>query len=152
MQITQPLEGSYLDKNQCYPFNLKWLNDLGGWESHTFEAGKREEIIFSENERYKKEVFGNWSNGFTQSSGTSFEQYIDYNERITVRTRMISKELKQTLSTIKTSIHVTYWNEELQRYLTCLADKSSFIVLEDTEGTYTFEFNILLNDRYVQNA
>jgi hypothetical protein len=152
IDITDPLPSKWVNSDQCNSFNMKWLNSLGGWDNYTFEAGKREEVVFSDNTRYNKEVLGNWSTEFTTGSGIGFEQSIKWNQKITVRTRVINTELKKTLSKIKTSIHVVYYNEELSRYMTCLVDKSSFTVYEERTGTYRFEFDILLADKYVQTA
>jgi hypothetical protein len=65
---------------------------------------------------------------------------------------IINKELKQTLSNIKTSIHVLIYSDDLGRYVTGLVDKDSFNLVRDGVSTYRFNFDIVLPNNYVQNA
>lgn len=151
INITEPLDAIYTE-GKCEANNVKWLNDLGGWDNYTFEGKTATDIEVSDNKRYKAPVFGNWDTAFINGTGTGFEQRIEYNKVQTLTTLIIDKDLKESLATIKTSIHVLLYDEEIGRYMTVLVDKGSFPLSRDGVTTYRFQFDVIKSDNYVQNA
>ena len=150
--ITTPIQGTYKALNSCYTASIKWLNSLGGWDNYTFDTPKGYSREIIETTRYGSDVMGNWDSQFTGSTGSEFEQSIKHREVVTLTTKIIGTELKKTLNTIKTSIHVLMYSEELGKYITVLVDKDSFSSYQEGQNTYKFSFDVLLPMNYVQNA
>jgi len=124
----------------CYKYyiDLSWLNTLGGWEHWRFTAFKTYGYDISNVQNIKKDIFQNWDTDFIAGETETEHLSLDANERITVRSQLLTIDQINAIARIKHSIKVI----DSATNQTVIVDKGSFQYRTDHDKTHTIEFTI----------
>ena len=140
-------------KNQCscspYGVNLRWKNDLGGWDNWYFDK----ESIYSENVtgkvNIKRDITSNWDDTFINGDTQNDTIKTNANKSILVRSQFLTKNEQEVLQQIRRSVRVQLLTDN-NKWQTVTINQSKFVINEEGDKTRDISFEINLPDIVIQ--
>jgi hypothetical protein len=129
---------------------LSWLNTLGGWDHWVFTARKSYGYDIGNVQTIKRDIFQDWSTGFSTSQTESEHISIEAAESWIVRSQNLTRQQAEAIARIKYSIKVQDM-EDPESPLTVIVDKGSITYTTDKAKTNFIEFRITYPGIIIQN-
>lgn len=137
---------------------LRWKNELGGWDNWKFTADKNYETTIEDAREYTKDIFSNWDDTFI--NGQSADEWLDIEAYWTVKVRSqyltldevkaIAGDRTSGTAGIIGSIKV-YDISDVDSIIPVRVEKKSIKVRNDGDKLYTVEFEIRYPRIEIQN-
>ena len=140
-------------KNQCdcnfFGVTLRWLNDLGGWESWYFNK----KAIYSENVNnkinIKRDITTDWDNTFINGDTQNDTIKTTSNKSILVRSQLLTKNEQEVLQQIRRSVRVQLLMDS-GKWQTVTINQGRFVIDNEDDKTREISFEINLPDTIIQ--
>jgi hypothetical protein len=124
------------------PFQLTFLNHLGGFEYFFFTAKKEYGVDVEETGETTENILPNWPNSWGLNADTidkqTFRKSRDY---VIVRSQYLSLNQLQALKQIRTSPLVQIMTTRLDRR-TIIVDTDSFKVYDEADKVFSVQFKV----------
>lgn len=124
------------------PFNITFLNHLGGFEHFFFTAKKEYGVDVEETGETRENILPNWPNSFGLNADTidkqTFRKTRDY---VIVRSQYLSLDQLNALKEVRTSPLVQIMTSRVDRR-TVLVDTDSFKIRDEADKVYSVQFKI----------
>lgn len=128
------------------PYNITFLNHLGGFEYFWFTASKEFSVIIEEAGEMTQNIMSDWPNSYGINADTILKQtYRKSRNEITIRSQYLSLAQLQALKEIRTSPLVQIVYSRVNRR-TILVDSDSFRVYDEKDKTFTISFRARFTD------
>lgn len=128
------------------PYQITFLNHLGGFEYFLFTARKEYQIVIDDSGEAKNNILANWPNSYGPTADTIRKQtFRDTRNAVTIRSQYLSRNQLEALSEIKTSPLVQIMTSRNNRR-TVLVDTDSFKKYDEKDKVYSIEFKITFTD------
>ncbi len=128
------------------PYQITFLNNLGGFEYFFFTARKEYQIVIDEVGETTQNILANWPNSYGETADTIRKQTFrnSYNS-VTVRSQYLSMNQLNALTEIKTSPLVQIMYSRNNRR-TVLVDADSFVKYDEKDKLFSLSFKIRFTD------
>lgn len=124
------------------PFNITFLNHLGGFEYFFFTAKKEYGVDVEETGETRENILPNWPNSFGLNADTIDKQtYRKTRDYVIIRSQYISLNQLSALKEVRTSPLVQIVTSRLDRR-TVLVDTDSFKVRDEADKVYSVQFKV----------
>ena len=124
------------------PFNITFLNHLGGFEYFFFTAKKEYGVDVEETGETRENILPNWPNSFGLNADTIDKQtYRKTRDYVIVRSQYLSLNQLNALKEVRTSPLVQIVTSRLDRR-TVLVDTDSFKVRDEADKVYSVQFKV----------
>lgn len=124
------------------PFQITFLNHLGGFEYFFFTAKKEYGVDVEETGETKQNILPGWPNSWGLNADTldkqTFRKSRDY---VIVRSQYLSLNQLQALKEVRTSPVVQLMVTRLDRR-TVIVDSDSFKVYDESEKVFSVQFKV----------
>lgn len=128
------------------PYQMTFLNYLGGFEYFVFTARKEYQIVIDDAGETKENLLPNWPYSFGENADTIRKQtYRRAANYVIVRSQFLSIEQLEALKYIRVSPLVQIIYSRIDRR-TVIVDTDSFKVYDEKDKTFTLEFRIRFTD------
>lgn len=128
------------------PYQMTFLNYLGGFEYFVFTARKEYQIVIDDAGETKENILPNWPYSFGENADTIRKQtYRRAANYVIVRSQFLSIEQLEALKYIRVSPLVQIIYSRIDRR-TVIVDTDSFKVYDEKDKTFTLEFRIRFTD------
>lgn len=128
------------------PYQLTFLNHLGGFEYFLFTASKEFSVLIEETGETTQNILPNWPQSFGQNADTIRKQtYRRSRSEILIRSQYLSLSQLQAITEIRTSplVQIIYSRNNRR---TVIVDSDSFRVYDEKDKTYTISFRMRFTD------
>lgn len=127
---------------QTEPFNITFLNHLGGFEYFFFTAKKEYGVDVEETGETRENILPNWPNSFGLNADTIDKQtYRKTRDYVIIRSQYLSLNQLNALKEVRTSPLVQIVTSRLDRR-TVLVDTDSFKVRDEADKVYSVQFKV----------
>ena len=139
------------NKCSCSPYGvtLRWLNDLGGFESWYFDG----KAVYSENVtqkvNIKRDITSDWDNTFINGDTQNDNIKTNSNKSILVRSQLLTKNEQEVLQQIRRSVKVQLLMDS-GKWQTVTINQGKFVINEEGDKTRDISFEISLPDTIIQ--
>lgn len=124
------------------PFNITFLNHLGGVEYFFFTAKKEYGVDVEETGETRENILPNWPNSFGLNADTIDKQtYRKTRDYVIIRSQYLSLNQLNALKEVRTSPLVQIVTSRLDRR-TVLVDTDSFKVRDEADKVYSVQFKV----------
>lgn len=124
------------------PFNITFLNHLGGFEYFFFTAKKEYGVDVEETGETRENILPNWPNSFGLNADTIDKQtYRKTRDYVIIRSQYLSLNQLNALKEVRTSPLVQIVTSRLDRR-TVLVDTDSFKVRDEADKVYSVQFKV----------
>lgn len=131
-----------------YELQMRWLNDLGGWDRWNFSQAKTLSTNITNKVDIRRDVTLDWDNTFINGDTEYDAIKIEAQPTVLVRSQNITKDEAIALSKIRTSIKPqAYINN---KWVTVSIDGGSFVVLEEDSKVREMSFSMKLPNTIIQ--
>lgn len=124
------------------PFNITFLNHLGGFEYFFFTAKKEYGVDVEETGETRENILPNWPNSFGLNADTidkqTFRKTRDY---VIIRSQYLSINQLNALKEVRTSPLVQIVTSRLDRR-TVIVDTDSFKVRDEADKVYSVQLKV----------
>jgi len=124
------------------PFQITFLNHLGGFEYFFFTAKKEFGAEVEETGETRENILPNWPNSWGKNADTidkqTFRKSRDY---VIVRSQYLSLNQQQALRSIRTSPLVQIVYSRINRR-TVIVDSDSFKDFDESDKLYSMQFKV----------
>jgi hypothetical protein len=124
------------------PYQITFLNHLGGFEYFFFTAKKEYGVDVEETGETRENILPNWPNSWGLNADTidkqTFRKSRDY---VIVRSQYLSLNQLQALKQIRTSPLVQIMTTRLDRR-TIIVDTDSFKVYDEADKVFSVQFKV----------
>jgi hypothetical protein len=128
------------------PYQITFLNHLGGFEYFLFTARKEYQVIIEEAGTTKQNLLPNWPQSYGETADTIEKQtYRKSRNSVIVRSQFLSLNQLEALTEIRTSPLVQIMYSRTNRR-TVLVDQDSFTKYDEKDKVFTVEFKITFTD------
>lgn len=136
-------------KCECgYELEMRWLNDLGGWDIWNFTQWKTINEEVTEKTDIRRDITANWDNNFIDGD-TEFDAiFIESRKAITVRSQSLTKSELYALGMIQRSIKPQA--KIGGKWVTVSIEKGSFLVSDEQAKTQEISFVMKLPTTLIQ--
>jgi len=139
--------------NKCgcsfYGVNLRWKNDLNGWENWYFDK----KAVFSENVTKKiniqRDITSNWDDTFINGQTQNDTIKTEANKSVLVRSQLLTKNEQETIQQIRRSVKVQMLMDS-GKWQTVTIKQGSFIINDQDDKTRELSFTINLPQIQIQ--
>ena len=131
-----------------YELQMRWLNDLSGWETWNFTQFKTIDEAVTKKVDIRRDITADFDNDFINGDTEYDAIFIESRKSITVRSQRLTKDQLDALSQIQRSIKPqAYIND---RWVTVSIDKGSYLVRDEKAKTQELSFVIKLPNTLIQ--
>lgn len=124
------------------PFNITFLNHLGGFEYFFFTAKKEYGVDVEETGETRENILPNWPNSFGLNADTIDKQtYRKTRDYVIIRSQYLSLNQLNALKEVRTSPLVQIVTSRLDRR-TVIVDTDSFKVRDEADKVYSVQFKV----------
>jgi hypothetical protein len=128
------------------PYQITFLNHLGGFEYFLFTAKKEYQVIIEEAGETKQNVLPGWPNTWGETADTIRKQtFRTSSNSVIVRSQFLSLNQLEALTEIRTSPLVQIMYSRTNRR-TVLVDTDSFTKYDEKDKVFSVEFKITFTD------
>jgi len=131
-----------------YQLQMRWLNDLGGWEPWNFTEYKTFNESVTKKVDIRRDVTADFDNNFINGDTEYDAIFIESRKSITVRSQNLNKNQLEVLSEIQRSIKPQAFIND--RWVTVSIDKGSYLVRDEKAKTQELSFVIKLPNTLIQ--
>ena len=137
---------------------IRWLNDLGGWETWKFKQFQTVKEKFKKTE-IKRDIFSDFDNYFINGSTQYDAIAVDSRKSITLRSGLLTDNELEVLSQIQRSIKVQILTDKettfgsgtrKETYQTVSIKSGSFVLIEEEKNMHEISFDVTLPDTLTQ--
>lgn len=136
-----------MGNSQQFQIQLAWLNSTGGWEFWNFLARKTHGFNIGRVETVETDIFQNFDTDFIAGQTEQEVLQVKANERIVVRSQILTTQQINAIARIRLSIRVR--DVVLDR--TVIVDQSSFDYRTDSQKVPFIEFAISYPSEQIQS-
>lgn len=138
--------------------NIRWLNDLGGWETWKFKQFQTVKEKFKKTE-IKRDIFSDFDNYFINGSTQYDAIAVDSRKSITLRSGLLTDNELEVLSQLQRSIKVQILTDKettfgsgtrKETYQTVSIKSGSFVLIEEEKNMHEISFDVTLPDTLTQ--
>ncbi len=126
-----------------YGFPMRWLNNLGGWDTYVFK-GLKEYEIKTERKTLTRDVYQNWPDKFITGDTIEDQFSVEAREITTVRSLQTKKDELDWIKELFYSLKV--YQVRGSKLRTVLVDGRSLKLYRDRDKLYEMEFDIRPTD------
>lgn len=128
------------------PFQITFLNYLGGFDYFFFTAKKEYQISIEETGETRQNILPNWPNSWGETADTIDKQtYRKSRNEVIVRSQYLTFNQLNALKYIRTSPVVQIMTTRTNRR-TVIVDSDSFKVYDEVDKLYSMQFKIKFTD------
>ena len=137
---------------------IRWLNDLGGWETWRFKQFQTVKEKFKKTE-IKRDIFSDFDNYFINGSTQYDAIAVDSRKSITLRSGLLTDNELEVLSQLQRSIKVQIQTDKettlgsvtrKETYQTVSIKSGSFVLIEEEKNMHEISFDVNLPDTLTQ--
>ena len=137
---------------------IRWLNDLGGWETWKFKQFQTVKEKFKKTE-IKRDIFSDFDNYFINGSTQYDAIAVDSRKSITLRSGLLTDNELEVLSQLQRSIKVQILTDKettfgsgtrKETYQTVSIKSGSFVLIEEEKNMHEISFDVTLLDTLTQ--
>lgn len=131
---------------QVEPYQLTFLNHLGGFEYFFFTAKKEYQVVIEEARQTKVNILPRWPNSWGKTADTVDKQtYRSSRNSVIVRSQYLSLNQLEALTEIRTSPLVQLMYSRTDRR-TVIVDADSFTKYDEKDKVFSVTFKITFTD------
>lgn len=128
------------------PYQITFLNHLGGFEYFLFTAKKEYQVVIEEVGETKENLLPNWPNSYGYFADTIRKQtFRDSSNAVIVRSQYLSLNQLEALTEIRTSPLVQLMYSRTNRR-TVIVDADSFTKYDEKDKLFSVTFKISFTD------
>jgi hypothetical protein len=128
------------------PYQITFLNHLGGFEYFLFTAKKEYQVIIEEAGQTKQNLLPQWPNSYGQTADTIDKQtFRTSRNAVIVRSQYLSLNQLEALTEIRTSPLVQIMYSRTNRR-TVIVDTDSFTKYDEKDKVFSVTFKITFTD------
>lgn len=128
------------------PYQITFLNHIGGFEYFFFTAKKEYQVVIEEARQTKKNILPVWPNSYGKTADTIDRQtYRSSRNSVIVRSQYLSLNQLEALTEIRTSPLVQIMYSRTDRR-TVIVDADSFTKYDEKDKVFTVTFKITFTD------
>ena len=137
---------------------IRWLNDLGGWETWKFKQFQTVKEKFKKTE-IKRDIFSDFDNYFINGSTQYDAIAVDSRKSITLRSGLLTDNELEILSQLQRSIKVQILTDKettfgsgtrKETYQTVSIKSGSFVLIEEEKNMHEISFDVTLPNTLTQ--
>ena len=140
-------------KNSCdcnkYGGTLRWLNDLGGWESWYFNRQKTEKETVTKKIDIIRDINADWDNTFINGDTEKDTIKVFSNKTVLLRSQLLNKNELIQLETIKRSIKVQMLMDS-GKFQTVTIKPNSFSLIDENQDMQEMTIEVILPNTQIQ--
>ena len=144
---SKPLKNS-CDCNQ-YGGTLRWLNDLGGWESWYFNRQKTEKETVTKKIDIIRDINADWDNTFINGETEKDTIKVFSNKTVLLRSQLLTKNELIQLETIKRSVKVQMLMES-GKFQTVTIKPNTFSLIDENQDMQEMTIEVILPNTQIQ--
>ena len=144
---SKPLKNS-CDCNQ-YGGTLRWLNDLGGWESWYFNRQKTEKETVTKKIDIIRDINADWDNTFINGETEKDTIKVFSNKTVLLRSQLLTKNELIQLETIKRSVKVQMLMES-GKFQTVTIKPNTFSLIDESQDIQEMTIEVILPNTQIQ--
>jgi hypothetical protein len=133
----------------CYGGTLRWLNDLGGWESWFFTSPKTVSETVTGKINVLNDLTSNWDASFIDGDTQNDTIKTTSNQTITLNSQLLTKDEYKNLQQIKRSARVQILMDS-GKWQTVTVKKGGYEIAEDRKDIYEMSITVNLPDTVIQ--
>ena len=131
-----------------YELQMRWLNDLSGWDTWNFTQFKTIDESVTKKVDIRRDITADFDNDFINGDTEYDAIFIESRKSITVRSQRLTKNQLEVLSQIQRSIKPQAFIND--RWVTVSIDKGSYLVRDEKAKTQELSFVIKLPNTLIQ--
>ena len=140
-------------KNSCdcnkYGGTLRWLNDLGGWESWYFNRQKTEKETVTKKIDIIRDINADWDNTFINGETEKDTIKVFSNKTVLLRSQLLTKNELIQLETIKRSVKVQMLMES-GKFQTVTIKPNTFSLIDENQDMQEMTIEVILPNTQIQ--
>lgn len=131
---------------QVEPYQITFLNHLGGFEYFFFTAKKEYQVVIEDARTTKNNILPNWGQSYGKTADTIEKQTMRVSRNsVIVRSQYLSLNQLEALTEIRTSPLVQIMYSRTDRR-TVIVDADSFTKYDEKDKVFSVTFKITFTD------
>lgn len=131
---------------QVEPYQITFLNHLGGFEYFFFTAKKEYQVVIEDARTTKQNILPNWGQSYGKTADTIEKQTMRVSRNaVIVRSQYLSLNQLEALTEIRTSPLVQIMYSRTDRR-TVIVDADSFTKYDEKDKVFSVTFKITFTD------
>ena len=127
---------------------LRWLNDIGGWETWIFKQYQTVKEDYKRSE-IKHDIFTDFDNYFINGEAQYNTNSVESRKSVTLRSHLLDDDDFKNVSQIKRSLNVQMLMDS-GKWQTVSIRNGSFVIIEENEKIHEISFDVQLPDTLTQ--
>jgi hypothetical protein len=134
---------------KCYGGTLRWINDLGGWESWYFSQKKIERENVTDKINITRDIQSDWDQSFISGDTQHDTIKTSISKSITLNSQILTKDEYKNLQQIKRSVRVQYLTDE-GNWQTVTTKTTGYEISEQQKDIFEMSITVILPNPLTQ--